>query len=274
MGDSSFLLNGLTGALSGAVAGTASAVFFYQEQLKFLDAQVSLNRSRIALLEEMPKIVAPDTRGSTGTTIISGELFQDPVPGKNIGKTGDYFIDKNRKIIYGPKEVSGWNLEKKISLQGPSLKHGVGEPEALDSLYQDGDFYIDTDEVVLYGPYQSGGSWPEGVSLRVSSIFPTYLFTCIQSGDGFGSGQCGTDGSYFGCNSGKKDSYFIEGARYVIRSMDVGSNESFITGIAVLDRIRQDSFYEFTVNSNTLFMMDVGKTYKTSFQLIQEPPPT
>ncbi|RFS23495.1 hypothetical protein DVR12_10810 [Chitinophaga silvatica] len=57
--------------------------------------------------------------GKNGSTIYAGE----GVPANSVGQLGDYYLDKNTGILYGPKKSSGWDAL--ISLKGDKGNTGA-----------------------------------------------------------------------------------------------------------------------------------------------------
>jgi hypothetical protein len=128
----------------------------------------------------------PGPAGADGSTVLNGS---GAPTGNSLGRDGDFYIDTQADVFYGPKAGGAWPLTG-TSLAGPAgpagstgpagatgpagpqgpagtggstVLNGTGAPGG--SLGNDGDFYIDTAADVLYGP-KTGGIWPApGVSL-------------------------------------------------------------------------------------------------------------
>jgi hypothetical protein len=88
----------------------------------------------------------------------------DPDP--SVGCLGDYYLDVNKGILYGPKVTNGWGTfltlsgataaENKI-FSGPNL------PES--NLGTTGDYYVNITNFLFYGPKASAG-WGNPVDLQ------------------------------------------------------------------------------------------------------------
>lgn len=117
--------------------------------------------------------------GKDGTTIYSGT----GVPDASIGKVGDFYLDIESVMLYGPKTSSGWDTGVKLQgingtdgINGTKIWSGDGSP--LDKMGSIGDFYIDTTNVVIYGPKLSPTDWGNQISLRNDSTsIKTYVIT-------------------------------------------------------------------------------------------------
>lgn len=108
--------------------------------------------------------------GEDGRTVLNGT----GAPGDGLGVNGDFYIDTQNSIIYGPKAADTWPTPG-TSLIGPqgndglpgtdgrTVLNGTGAPGA--GLGVNGDFYIDTQNSIIYGP-KASGTWPSpGTSL-------------------------------------------------------------------------------------------------------------
>jgi hypothetical protein len=90
---------------------------------------------------------ATGATGAAGSTTLSGA----GLPAVNLGKTGDYYLDKTNYLLYGPKTASGWgvpiNLRGPAGPQGPTgnanVKTDVFTVATADWLYND-IFYVGT----------------------------------------------------------------------------------------------------------------------------------
>lgn len=94
-------------------------------------------------------------------------MLHGAIPPTNLdGQEGDFFIDTNTSLLYGPKSGTEWgtgvSLVGDAGTDGRTIHHGTGIP--VVGLGNDGDFYINTDASHLYGP-KSGDEWGDGVSL-------------------------------------------------------------------------------------------------------------
>lgn len=115
--------------------------------------------------------------GADGKTVLNGL----GVPAASLGNDGDFYIDTQNNLIYGPKTSGAWGSG--TSLVGPQGQQGIpgqqgsqgpagtdgktilsGTVAPDNSLGSDGDFYIDTTTSTIYGP-KASGTWPAGVSL-------------------------------------------------------------------------------------------------------------
>ena len=103
--------------------------------------------------------------GEDGATIHAG----NGEPDVNIGNDGDFYLDLDEGLLYGPKSEDGWGSP--ISLIGPEGPAGEdgntiysadGPPDPRAGSI--GDFYLDTYAYELYGPKNESG-WGSPVSL-------------------------------------------------------------------------------------------------------------
>ncbi|MCL7986824.1 hypothetical protein M8998_02600 [Sphingobacterium sp. lm-10] len=113
--------------------------------------------------------------GADGTKIYSGSA--DPT--NATGAIGDFYINMNSGLLFGPKAESGWGIGFKLKAtdgkdgtngkdgingkDGATVLNGFGVPQ--DNLGKNGDFYINTETLVLFGPKSADG-WGNGISLR------------------------------------------------------------------------------------------------------------
>jgi hypothetical protein len=113
----------------------------------------------------------------------SGMLYGVGAPTGVIGHDGDFYIDTNAHVIYGPKNFGVWPAGTSIigpagptgapGPTGPTGSTGSQGPRGNAVLYGTGaptvgigianDFYINTANNFLYGP--KAASWPPGTSL-------------------------------------------------------------------------------------------------------------
>jgi len=120
--------------------------------------------------------------GANGNTVLNGT----GAPDGSLGNNGDFYVDTQADVLYGPKASGTWpstgtSLVGAAGPAGPAgpqgdqgpagpagaegntVLNGTGAPGI--TLGNNGDFYIDTAADVLYGP-KAAGTWPDpGVSL-------------------------------------------------------------------------------------------------------------
>ena len=118
-------------------------------------------------------------QGVAGNTILSGTTAP---PASTLGNVGDFYLDTNSDVLYGPKTSSGWQSTG-TSLIGPAGTNGINGTNGntvlngttappASTLGNVGDFYLDTNSDVLYGPKSASG-WPStGTSLIGSQGVP------------------------------------------------------------------------------------------------------
>jgi len=104
------------------------------------------------------------TDGTDGNTILSGTT----TPSGSTGNDGDFYIELDQSLLYGPKSGGSWpppvsliGAQGEDGADGEAILNGMGAPTTEGS---EGDFYLDTSTYILYGP-KTGGSWGMGVSL-------------------------------------------------------------------------------------------------------------
>jgi hypothetical protein len=93
-------------------------------------------------------------------------------PDANLGIDGDFYLDTDDALLYGPKDDGSWGAP--ISIEGPQGEQGEQGPTGTQILNgtgapspatgSDGDFYIDTTGFDIYGP-KAAGVWGGGTSL-------------------------------------------------------------------------------------------------------------
>src|SRR5690606_19793133 len=103
--------------------------------------------------------------GADGSMIFSGE--GEPVA--ELGKIGDYYLNKSTAEIYGPKSDEGWDAPTNLKgQQGEKGKDGSqilsGSVKPSSAVGKEGDYYWDINSHTLYGPKASSG-WGNGFIL-------------------------------------------------------------------------------------------------------------
>ena len=100
--------------------------------------------------------------GGSFNTILSGTS----APSNAVGDDGDYFIDHQGWIIYGPKTNGAWtnaiDMIGDPGLNGKTVLNGSGVPSS--GVGVDGDFYIRTSNWTIFGP-KTAGTWGSPTSL-------------------------------------------------------------------------------------------------------------
>ncbi|SHN33601.1 hypothetical protein [Mucilaginibacter sp. OK098] len=104
------------------------------------------------------------TDGTDGSTILSGS----GAPIATQGNTGDFYLDKNTYLFYGPKSATGWGIPVLLKgaegVQGPVgpagadgsiIYSGNGTPDPRIGVA--GDYYFDKTNGALYGPKTNNG---------------------------------------------------------------------------------------------------------------------
>lgn len=99
-------------------------------------------------------------QGPSGNTI----LKVNGVPGGGFGAVGDYAIDPNALLLYGPKEAGGWPAGVSLAGGGANtIRSTSGAPSG--ALGINGDFAYDITTSLMYGP-KAAGAWPAGISIK------------------------------------------------------------------------------------------------------------
>ncbi|HVU94806.1 MAG TPA: hypothetical protein VHE34_06255 [Puia sp.] len=114
----------------------------------------------------------PGAAGTPGSQIYSGT----GAPATSLGNNGDFYLDKQGYLLYGPKTNSAWGtpilLQGAQGIQGPQGPAGVpgsqifsgnGAPSA--SIGNTGDYYLDKSTGNFYGPKTTSG-WGSPFSLK------------------------------------------------------------------------------------------------------------
>ncbi len=116
--------------------------------------------------------------GADGSTIYSG----NGAPSADLGKEGNYYLDKSSSGLYGPKTDKGWgnplDLKGEKGDKGDPGKNGKagkdgqagsqilsGDSKPASSIGNTGDYYWDVSTYTLYGPKTAAG-WGSGMMLR------------------------------------------------------------------------------------------------------------
>lgn len=98
-------------------------------------------------------------------TILSG----NGLPAGSLGAIGDFYLDLDTFILYGPKLVANQWPTTGTSIVGPagprgnSVLNGIIDPDS--SIGEGGDFYINTVTEQIFGP-KVGGVWGSGTDLK------------------------------------------------------------------------------------------------------------
>lgn len=75
---------------------------------------------------------ADGTDGKNGNTVLSGT----GVPAAGVGTNGDYYLDKNNYLLYGPKANNAWGAP--VNLRGPAGPQGPAGPKgSANVIYSD-----------------------------------------------------------------------------------------------------------------------------------------
>lgn len=98
-------------------------------------------------------------------------LYGNAAPSNNVGKVGDFFIDKTTSRLYGPKTGSDWGTPVNLGgASGTSAMAGsqflTGDKAPENSLGKPGDFYFDTESGQLFGPKSNDNTWTQVTSLK------------------------------------------------------------------------------------------------------------
>jgi hypothetical protein len=109
---------------------------------------------------------ATGAAGADGKTIYNGVTSP---PSAALGVNGDFYIDADAFIIYGPKTAGDWGSGTELigapgnpGADGNTVRSGSGAPSG--GLGVNGDFYINTAANTIYGP-KTGGAWGSPTSL-------------------------------------------------------------------------------------------------------------
>jgi len=110
--------------------------------------------------------------GTPGSKIYSGT----GAPAASLGNNGDFYLDKQTYLLYGPKTNNAWGtpilLQGAQGIQGPQGPAGVpgsqiysgnGAPSA--NIGNTGDYYLDKSTGNFYGPKTTSG-WGNPISLK------------------------------------------------------------------------------------------------------------
>lgn len=124
--------------------------------------------------------------GENGSVIHAGQ----GAPEAGIGNPGDYYLDTQNSLLYGPKtEENSWGTP--IDLKGADGQDGQDGADGQDgedgsqifsgttaptaSLGDVGDFYLNTSNFNLYGP-KTGSGWGTPINLQGNANVTLYIF--------------------------------------------------------------------------------------------------
>jgi len=110
--------------------------------------------------------------GTPGSKIYSGT----GAPGASLGNNGDFYLDRQGYLLYGPKTNNAWGtpilLQGAQGIQGPQGPAGVpgsqvfsGNGAPSPSIGNTGDYYLDKSTGNFYGPKTTNG-WGNPISLK------------------------------------------------------------------------------------------------------------
>jgi len=118
-------------------------------------------------------------QGDTGPAGDDGSLIHAgaTAPNNELGVPGDYYLNKNTKELYGPKnEETGWGVP--IILTGEKGDTGVTGEDGIDGsiiyagtsapstdIGASGDFFLNKNTYDLYGP-KTAGAWGTPINLK------------------------------------------------------------------------------------------------------------
>jgi hypothetical protein len=115
--------------------------------------------------------------GANGSVILSGTA----TPSASEGNVGDYYLNTQTCLLYGPKTASGWGTS--VSLKGNDGATGAtgaagskilqGDTVPAQTLGGVGDYYLDTLSYLLYGPKKAPG-W--GAGFQLGAPVSSYIF--------------------------------------------------------------------------------------------------
>src|SRR5699024_10466164 len=142
--------------------------------------------------------------GDDGSAIHAGT----GAPAANLGKVGDFYLDKANGDFYGPKTNKSWgtpiNLKGADGQDGTDGKDGQDGKDGKDGqdgsqmyagrgapnlkLGNNGDFYLDKSNYELYGP-KTGSGWGSPINLKGADgnanvtryLFPGHDFSDVQN---------------------------------------------------------------------------------------------
>jgi len=108
--------------------------------------------------------------GENGSVMHAGQ----GEPGSGIGNPGDYYLDTQNSLLYGPKtENNTWGIP--IDLEGADGQDGADGSQILSgttspaaSLGSEGDFYLNTSNFDLFGPKSQSG-WGTPINLQATT---------------------------------------------------------------------------------------------------------
>ena len=114
-------------------------------------------------------------KGDVGAQGIPGTdgnllLYGNESPSDVVGNFGDYYIDSQNYLLYGPKTSSGWGVpiilkgtDGEDGTNGNTLLSGMEEPTLDVGII--GDFYFHLGSVSIYGPKTESG-WGNPINLK------------------------------------------------------------------------------------------------------------
>jgi hypothetical protein len=128
--------------------------------------------------------------GADGSVILSGA----GAPAANLGKVGDFYLNKTNSDFYGPKTATGWGTPFLLKgatgsngsngtngatgASGKTILSGTVAPAA--ALGTIGDFYLNTTTYDFYGPKTAAG-WGSPFNLRGNANVKSGTFTLTNA---------------------------------------------------------------------------------------------
>jgi len=149
-------------------------------------------------------ITSSNNQPAVGPTSPTGGLIYSGTtpPDGSVGIDGDYYLDKNTGLFYGPKISGAWGTP--FSLIGPrgytgaagnSVLSGSGAPAS--TLGKTGDFYIDITTDNFYGPKTTAGGWGSATPLVGQRGLTGAAGATILSGTGAPASTLGKTGDFY-----------------------------------------------------------------------------
>lgn len=183
---------------------------------------------------------AQGPKGDIGASILSGQT--DPTSA--IGADGDFYLNLQTKVLFGPKTNNNWNIGIDLTGNkgdlGATILSGTTTPNL--TLGRIGDFYLDLSKLDLYGP-KTEATWGSPMALKTKKPLEKRILVKLNFGY---SKNCATCKQYVPANASSSYSiYTASSGEEVINTGDI--NEYYENGIVI---------YEASINNGEWFTLD------------------
>lgn len=180
------------------------------------------------------------TPGKSGTSILSGT--SDPT--SSIGVEGDFFLNTQSKVIFGPKTNTSWGSGVELGGAKGDLGSTILNGSTIPSITTGriGDYYLNMTKMDFYGPKIESG-W--GTPIALSPKKPLEKRILVKTNFGY-SRNCNVCKQYIPAGDKSNSSrYSVTSGEEVIKTGDISNY--YDNGIVI---------YEASINGGAWFQLD------------------